>query len=484
MKYFKFGFWILFGFGILSFGFPASAGVGTTGGNFLLMGGGARPLAMGDAYVALADDSSSVFWNPAGLARMDFPGLNYMYNQWFIDIKHQYFDFGYPTDNGTFGGSYSLLDSGDIQGYDAGGSMEAVFKAQDSALSFCWSRMVNDRLSIGVNLKSFSESLENYSATSTALDLGLLFDIDPSWRFGAALQNVGSPLKFVAEQTPLPQTYRLGLAHKRGFFDDDISLAFDYVSSAGSNSSLNFGGEYLFRNLLALRAGSSKGALRAGVGLMSGQFGLDYAYLSHADLGAAHQVSISYSFGGRDKREAKALEHLTLAKAYYNEHRFSEVIVEINKVLRLEPENAEARALLTKAKQALEGGAVEKVKEEVEAEKEEEINVFLDNGRKFMAEKQYLEAITEFNKALKIKPSHPESVKLIREAQSALEAEVTAKVKEEAREHLGLALKYIATEDYAEALKEVEEVMKIDPGNVEALKLYKKLKKLLEIEEK
>jgi tetratricopeptide (TPR) repeat protein len=101
-----------------------------------------------------------------------------------------------------------------------------------------------------------------------------------------------------------------------------------------------------------------------------------------------------------------------------------------------------------------------------------------------MEEKQYLEAITEFNKALKIIPSHPEAVKLMREAQSALEAEVSEKVKDEAKEHLGLALKHIATDNYTEALKEVEEVLKIDPGNVQALKLYRKLRTILKIEEK
>ncbi|MFC1637540.1 PorV/PorQ family protein [Candidatus Margulisiibacteriota bacterium] len=462
----------------------AEAGVGTSGGQFLLMGGGARSLAMGEAFVALADDSAAVFWNPAGLARMSFPGLNYMHNEWFVDINHQYFDFAYPTENGTFGGSYSLLDSGNIQGYDAGGSMEAIFKAQNTALTFSWGRMVNDRLSLGANLKSISESLENFSATSTALDLGLLFDLNANWRFGAAIQNIGSPLKFVTEETPLPQTQRFGLAYQSGFFDDDISLAVDSVSSAGSSGGINLGFEYLFRNLLALRVGTSKGTLRAGAGVMSGQFGLDYAYLSHNDLGAAHQISFAYSFASQDKRKAEVLRHLTLAKAYYNQNKFAETVVEIKKALLIDPEHAASRSLLTKAQRALETGSVEEVKEEIKAEKDAEIKVFLDNGRKFIAEKLYLEAITELNKALRISPSHPETVKLLREAQAALEAEVSARVKEEAREHLGLALKYITTEDYSEALKEVEEVLKIDPGNVEALKLMRKLRKLTEIENK
>ena len=462
----------------------SQAGVGTTGGNFLLMGGDARGLAMGGAQVALADSSSSVFWNPAGLARMHFPGLSYMYNQWFVDVKHQYFDFGYPTDNGTFGGSLSLLDSGDIQGYDAGGAKTTNIKATDSCLSGCWGRRINDRLTVGVGGKYLTESLENNQAVALALDAGLIFDLTSRMRIGAAIQNVGQPLKFISEDTPLPTTYRLGLGVQSPRFDDVISFAVDYANSAGNTPSLNVGAEYLFRGLIALRAGVSKGALRAGVGVRASRFGLDYAYLAHNELGAAHQVSMSYAFGSEDVRKARIKEYLTLGKAYYNEGRFAEAVVALEKVLNLDPENVDAKAMHTRAKRALETGVVEKVKEEIEVEKEQEVQVYLENGKKFMAEKQYLEAIAEFNKALRILPSHPETVKLIREAQSALEREVTEKVKEEAKEHLGLALKYIATENYEEAMREVDEVLKIDPGNVEALKLYKKLNKLLEIEKK
>jgi len=462
----------------------AWAGAGKTGAEFLKLGGGARALGMGEAYVALADDSTSVFWNPAGLAKMNFPDLTYMYNQWFLDIKHQYLNFAFPTVNGTFGGSYSLLDSGDIQGYDSTGALTSTFKTSSSALTFSWGRRINQRLSFGLCLKTISESLENRSASSTAADLGVLFDVNPRFSLGAAIQNVGTPLKFVTEDTPLPQSMRAGAALRSRIFNNDLNLAADLVSYADGTSALNVGTEYWLQDLLALRLGSARGHLRSGVGVVVSNFSLDYAYLSRDDLGTAHQVSVTYSFGTEDKKKALVLEYLTQAKAYYDKGRFAESVVELEKALRLDPENAEARALLTKATRALETGAVEEVKEEIRSEKEAEANKYIDAGKKFMEEKQYLEAITEFNKALRIIPSHPEAVKLMREAQSALEAEVTEKVKEEAREHLGLALKYITTQDYPAAMKEVEEVLKIDPGNVQALKLYRKLKTIIELEKK
>ncbi|MBN2057847.1 MAG: PorV/PorQ family protein [Candidatus Saganbacteria bacterium] len=462
----------------------AWAGAGTAGGQFLLLGGGARAIAMGDAYVALAEGSSAVFWNPAGLSRTEFTQIGYMYNQWFVDVKHQYLDLAYPTDNGVFGGSYSILDSGNIQGYDSTGAPTSTIKATDTGLAIAWGRRVNERFAWGIGAKNITENLENSSAVATALDAGLLYEFNPNLTFGLAVQNVGTPLKFISENTPLPQTYRLGLASVNRLLENKLSLAIDYVSSAGSTASLNYGLEYLLSGLVALRYGSAAGRMRAGVGISSGNYGLDYAYVAHDDLGSAHQISFSYSFGTRDDRQAIKLEYLAMAKAYYDKARFSEAIVAAKNVLELDPNDADARALLTKAENALSGKAEGTVEKDIKAEKQEEAQVFIDNGNKFFAEKQYLEAIAEFNKALKVVPSHPEAVKMIRESQEALEKEVAEQVKQEAANHLGLARKYIAEENYTEAMKEVQEVLKIDPGNVQALQLYKKLQNIMELEKK
>jgi len=462
----------------------AWAGAGSTGASFLLLGAGARPLAMGEAYVALADDASSIYWNPAGLSFLNYPEVLYMYNQWFIDIKHQNFDVAFPTENGTFAGAFTLLDSGDILGYDSGGAQTTTIKASDSSLGFAWGRSLNDRFSVGIGLKYISETLENYQGNSTAIDLGLIYKFNPAFSIGAAMQNIGSPVRFITEDTPLPMTMRLGMAYKRKFFEDDIILATDYVSLSDQTSSTNLGFEYLFRDILALRTGSAGGNLTAGVGLLASFYRMDYAYLSHNDLGATHQVSVSLSFGSKDTTKAQILEYLTLAKAYYNEGKFPETIIELEKALKLDPENADARSLMAKAKSGLEGGSVEKVKEEIEAERESEVQQYLTSGKKFMAEKQYLEAITEYNKALKVNSSHPETVKLVREAHAALEAEVSEKVKKEAETYLGSALKYITTGEYEAAEKAVEQVLKIDPGNVQALKLYKKLQTIIKLQKK
>ena len=60
---------------------------GTTTANFLEIGVGSGPTAMGDAQVALADDVSSIYWNPAGLASLKKPSVVFMLQPWLIDIN-------------------------------------------------------------------------------------------------------------------------------------------------------------------------------------------------------------------------------------------------------------------------------------------------------------------------------------------------------------------------------------------------------------
>ena len=99
-----------------------ASGPGTTAADILKIGVGARAIGMGEAYVAQADDVSSLYWNPAGLALMQERQASFMYDQMYQDLKFQNANIGIPLENGAIGGSLSYLSYGDIQGFDASGA--------------------------------------------------------------------------------------------------------------------------------------------------------------------------------------------------------------------------------------------------------------------------------------------------------------------------------------------------------------------------
>src|SRR5215470_15693040 len=64
--------------------------VGTSSGGFLRIGVGARAVGMGETFVAVADDPSAIFWNPAGLASLQRRELAISYVQWPADVNYNH----------------------------------------------------------------------------------------------------------------------------------------------------------------------------------------------------------------------------------------------------------------------------------------------------------------------------------------------------------------------------------------------------------
>jgi hypothetical protein len=83
--------------------------VGTAGAQFLKIGVGARAVGMGETFVAVADDASAIWWNPAGVARITADGESHLtlnHSTWPADISHEF--FGYAFTYGGLPGSWAF----------------------------------------------------------------------------------------------------------------------------------------------------------------------------------------------------------------------------------------------------------------------------------------------------------------------------------------------------------------------------------------
>lgn len=286
---------------------------------------GAKSAAMGGAYTALADDVTSIYWNPAGLAQINQPEFNFMHNEWLSGINYEFLGAAFPTDNLTFASSLTYLSTDDIKeilrdtegkGNGRYWATGKVFTAEDIALSLAFAQAVEKDLFIGLNFKYINESIENESASGCAIDLGLLFKPSNKVGIGFVVQNIGHRMKFIENEFSLPLTYRLGVAYQIGKF---MRYSFDIKKVKDEKLNGSLGMELGLGNWLVLRfSGGTKSddkldkfkglptGMAAGCGFkMSQSIILDYAYVPYGDLGDTHQLSLTMKFGSKKESRPK-----------------------------------------------------------------------------------------------------------------------------------------------------------------------------------
>jgi hypothetical protein len=311
----------------------ADTGIGKYAGEFLAIGVGARPLGLGGAYVALAGDVSAGYWNPAGLARIDYPELMLMHAEHFGSlVNHDYGAVAFPMGTSTsLGISLIRLGVDDIPdtrnaGVDAGGSVTydpnqfsridpsrvTYFSSADWALYFTLARRHSDNLTYGANLKLIRRELGDNNATGVGFDLGIQYSPMERLLLGANLQDVTTTL--VAWNTGrndlISPTLKTGAAYVidalGGRFTPvvDFDLMFENRRSAATFSmgpvsfDVQGGLEYAFKDLIAVRVGySDVKQLTLGAGLSLPKLIVDYSFAKFdatEQLGNTHRISVKF----------------------------------------------------------------------------------------------------------------------------------------------------------------------------------------------
>jgi len=340
---------------------------GTTGANFLKIGIGPRAVGMGEAQVAICNDITSVFWNPAGLVRIDSQEASFMYNLWFESISSQYFGYTYPHPTlGTFAGSINYLSMDKIQGYTANDVKTEKVTASDFLGILSYARKLPYYgIYGGINLKFIQQKLEKESSSAFGVDIGVIGGLG-RWlkirgmeelTIGLNLQNLGSKVKFQKEEGSLPLNFKFGVGIRKEVFGDPLTIAIDGNLPNDNDFYGSLGIEYWVRDLIALRVGYKSGqdlgnGISFGGGIKVNVFQIDYALVHFGELGYTHRIGIVTRFG----KEAKAMlieKAFKRGMEYYNEGKYPEAILEFNKILGLDPENERALEMMKRANEKL-----------------------------------------------------------------------------------------------------------------------------------
>lgn len=287
--------------------------VGTFDGQFLKIGVGARAAGMGGAFVAVADDASALYYNAAGIARIDADKseLSLNHANWPAELSFDQVGYVFHVKKipGAFGVSARALtmqpmeETTAYQPYGTG----RTFDAGMMTFGVTYARSFTDKFSAGVTGNFIHEGLADLSQQTVAFDIGTLYDVGTAgMKIGMAIQSIGSQVKFIEREARIPAIFRVGTsATLMSSPEQKLVGSFEFSHPPDNSERMNFGAEYAFRNYLFLRGGynfhyDSEG-IAGGAGFhfpvsVAGMADLDYAYTDMKDLGSAHRFSLRFLF--------------------------------------------------------------------------------------------------------------------------------------------------------------------------------------------
>jgi len=307
-----------------------AGGPGTTGAASLKVPSGARPAAMGDAFVGLADDANSLFWNPAGLALVEARQVSLMHTQYLVDTSYQFLGYAQPLAlpflKGGMAVAVNTLSYGDMKltGEDGSGLYGGVTGSQaprEWFVSGGWGSALPplfglDRIKGGAAVKMTFQPVSYGSLIGAGASAGALWDAPvPGLRVGTLVDNLGA---LTDGTNLLPISWRLGGSWNRGFGAVEVTGAADGQLSVDIGMRYDAGLEVTAYRILALRAGwrGGEGAtgptfgvgVRDPGGFLPGRarLSLDYALSSYGELGNAHRGQLTVAFGGGRSAAEKA----------------------------------------------------------------------------------------------------------------------------------------------------------------------------------
>lgn len=284
----------------------ASAGEpGSSGFTFLRLGNGARAGGMGEAFTAVADDATSIYWNPAGMAGVEEVELNLTHTEWLMDIRFEQVTVVNEMWGGAAGISFTGLYYGSIDRYGEYPTLtpDGTFSPYDMAFSLGYAKDIIPNLALGAAFKIIYSKIDFESATGYAFDFGVTHRSKiEGLTLAASLLNLGPQTSFVEEKFYPPFQLRLGGAYeiRKEALHGGLILASDVVFPNDNDTKVHFGLEYTYERLLMVRFGYKSGydvqgaTMGAGIAWKSLRF--DYAYMPiDFELGDAHRFSLTVS---------------------------------------------------------------------------------------------------------------------------------------------------------------------------------------------
>ena len=290
---------------------------GGTGMQFLKIAADARSTSLGGAYVAIADDVSSLYWNPAGITGVDTGKVNCQlsYARYFGDISANFAGVVMKSGKYSFVGfnvfsmNYGKMD--ETTEFDPKGTGR-TFTPVNYSIGITYAKILTNSFSFGVTGKFAQEGYAGVNINNAMFDLGLKYNVGVKYtRFGVSFSNFGfnvtpsgsaTILKFNGQQNisnfseiSVPAFFRLGVAFDPIHNNTHIlTLAGQLNHPTDNNETYSLGAEYSYLRIGYLRTGYEFFAdetyiapsFGAGIKILRnfGGFTIDYGVLAKSRL--------------------------------------------------------------------------------------------------------------------------------------------------------------------------------------------------------
>jgi len=288
-------------------GLGQSEGVGA--GAVFRDGVDARALAMGGAFVAIADSYSASYWNPAGAANIDHTAVIGLMNtnKFGQGINYNYVSGILVLPGFAVGGAFQGSSISGIEQFDANGNQVGTVDDNEMVFVGTGALSVAGIGAAGANVKLYNHSLAGGSAQGFGFDVGVLLSGLGNLSVGLVAQDLGGT-KVQWSNTPSNPTDMVSAVYRAGgaftINNDEgatlvtVAAQFDF---GGAENVLRLGAELTLPGTpIAVRAGAVKPesadfAFTAGAGLMLGNLKVDFAFLQNQVLGNSLVLSAEFA---------------------------------------------------------------------------------------------------------------------------------------------------------------------------------------------
>ncbi len=447
-------------------------------------GAGERALALGGAYVAVADDPGGMIWNPAGLARIQRKNLYASHTNLIgMGFGEQLGMLALPSWKlGTVGLGFRRFGVDGIEGRDDRGTVyDDNLQDSETEITLGYGRSINGIWDLGLALKYQQQRLAGYSDGAPGLDVGVLVKpllaaggqstVAQSFNLGFAIRNLIEPnIRLIEEGVKDPTGLRFGMA-----YDGDISEGIHLLVSADMektremDSHLHAGAEVRLFDLLALRLGSNAGMMTAGAGFRVANLNVDYAFEDNP-LETVHRFGLGMALGrsteesrqaSLNAQEAELQKRLVGAFMKENENRLQTIMGKAERAVadgefEIALQRIETVRVLDPGYQGL---------EDLEGE------AYLGQGKMLESQNDLSGATIAYQRCLVCVPGNPEALERL--ASVSEKSNLLAARSDVIRKQFDTALEAYAQGNFEQAKSGFTRVLELNPNDKEAAALLR-----------